>query len=140
MPSCGSPFLSAVDVREGVNFLSAFSVLPGLPRPAGRRLPLHHQPSACLRTISIVLSFYMYMPSQSAASHHIPKCLYTYASSQFSTGLSFNTHCLQSPHPSQWQTTNDSVLGLGAATLSPQSSCCHQLMFSPWCTHHYTMQ
>ena len=45
-----------------------------LPRPADRRLPLHHQPGTCLHIICSALSF---MPPQSTSSHHIPHLLHT---------------------------------------------------------------
>ena len=51
---------------------------------------LHNQPiSTGLHIIGIALSFHMSVPPQSASSHHIPNCLYTQASSQFSDGLTF---------------------------------------------------
>ena len=57
-PSYGPAFLSILDV-PGVNFqqmhVGRQSVLPGLPRPVDRRLPLHHQHSACLHKIGIAL-------------------------------------------------------------------------------------
>ena len=91
-PSC---FHSVVDVPR-VNFEQTHAgrrvfcqVFLGLPRPAVRSHPLHHQPSTCLHTIGIILSFHMFMPPQSASSHHIPNFLYTQASSQFSVGPSF---------------------------------------------------
>ena len=103
--SYGPPFLLAVDF-PAVNFQQTHvgrqSVLPGLPLPVDRSLPLHHQPSACLHIIGIVLSFYMSMPPQSASSHHIPNWFYIKASSQFSAGLSFfqgnTTHPPDHPH------------------------------------------
>ena len=49
------------------------SVLPCLNRPADRSRPLHHQPSARLHKIAILLSFYKSMLPQSISSHYIPK-------------------------------------------------------------------
>ena len=74
-PSYGPPFYPVMESQ--VSTFSRFIVLPGLPRPADRRRPLHHKPCICLHTIGIVLSFYMSMPPWSASSHHIPNCLYT---------------------------------------------------------------
>ena len=64
-------------------------VLPCLPRPADRSLPLNHKPSACHHTIGIALSFNMSMPPQSVSSHYIPNCVCSCACSYFSAGLSF---------------------------------------------------
>ena len=65
------------------------SVLPGVPRPADGRLPLHRQPSICLHIIDSVLPFHMSMPPHSAYFHHIPSNL-KYKDSQ-TCQLPFNT-------------------------------------------------
>ena len=71
----GPPFLSVADV-PGSTF-SQRCVLPGLPLPADKSRPLHHQPSAYLHTICIVPAFPVSVPPQSASSHHISNCLYS---------------------------------------------------------------
>ena len=100
-PYYGSQFLSIVHV-PGIPFSRRMSavfcqVFLGLLTGA-----LQCQHCAWLHIISIILSFNMSMPRQSASSHHIPDCLYTLASSQFNAGLSFfqgdTTHPPDHPH------------------------------------------
>ena len=77
--SYGSPFLPVMDVLGG----------PISPDASRQTECSTRSSSVCLHIIGIVLSFHMSTPPQSASSHHVPNCLRTKASSQFSAGLSF---------------------------------------------------
>ena len=77
---------------------SRHNIQPGILQPADISSILQQQLGKWLHPIGIILLLYVSKPLESAPSHHIPNCIYTYSSSQFYAKLSLSqeniTHTL----------------------------------------------
>ena len=82
------------------SYVGRQSVLPGRPRPADRRLPLHHQPSTCLHMSADRVFCQVFLGLPTGAFPSITNLVHAFICRQTECCVRPSSACRQAPSPS----------------------------------------